>query len=158
MHEIMKKVNELFNELVAKNAAVDNQTATLAKRAQEQEATATAQAEKETELVTREGAVSKIENVVQISEETKERQRDIAQENEKLSARIVTHRAQVEKDKSELIALDKNVRSAQDALNKGQAELKAGQKKLEEDRKNLKEQVIAEVAKNISSNLGKDKK
>lgn len=142
MKEILEKMNSLVLTLDSKVEEFDKKNKELDKIIDLNNSLVEKNKERSTSLDERENKIAHIENIVKISEESKERLNtvnDIAIENNKVLKQISVEKEAISKENERLQGMITLYRSKNEALVKEKA-------KLEEDRKEMRSKILEELS------------
>ena len=125
MIEVLAKVNELAELLVAKNATADARAVGQDARQAEQDKTAEQQTTTKEDLVSREAEVAKIESVVELKEKAERLMSEIGAKQDKFVEEKTAHRLLVSKELKGIEEQKADNASIKEAMIKERTDLEA---------------------------------
>jgi len=149
MIEVMKKVQNLFEELVAYKKTLDGISMAQAATQTAQDETAQKQALLHDDLLAREGEVAKIESVVKLRAEAKGDVAALEIEKAKFREEKLATDKEFSRNRNELENRNNTAVSNLKALADREKALAEGQEKLEEDRNKMRADIIEELKKKV---------
>lgn len=149
MLNIINKIKELFESLVAKNKEIDERIASVKKHQFEIGGQEETLKSKEADLVKRESAVEKVENIFAEKDKVEGLWKGLGQEREKFDSDKKVYNAEIQDKKKEI---NRQLRELHASIDRNEGQLKSIKEREENltyDRANMKEQIKAEIAAKI---------